>query len=256
MMPTLHDSSARLAVFVFGNYHIQAEGRFTRPPVHLLRVLIFVLLEGKGRPVLRQRIRDLLWSDFASEQAGADFRQAMARIRKFQEENNIELLSTDSQNVWVNLNQDMYVDLAEFVELAANYRQKGCVRMCEIHRGDLLETQSSAGKGFEEWLAIKRTDLLRGLNNAVSHALQFEIELTAQERHFCASRLLRMDPCHEGAHRALMSDAAAKGQFSYVKQLFDAYSWQLYEELGLEPSDDTVRLYHELTAQGPEPLGR
>jgi DNA-binding SARP family transcriptional activator len=249
MMSALIDPTAPVSVFVFGDYHIQARGKLSRPPLHLLRVLVFVLLEGKGKPVLRQHIRELLWSDFASERANTDFRQAMARIRKFQEENGIELLSADPISVWVNPDENMYVDLAEFMGLVASPRPKGCVRMCEIHRGDLLDSRSTAAKGFEDWLAFQRTALFGVLNSAVTHALQFETELTPQERHFCASRLLQMDPCHEGAHRALMSDAAARGQFSFVKQLFDACSKQLRDELGVKPSDETVRHYQELTGR-------
>ncbi len=251
MMSALNDPTPPISVFVFGNYHVQSSGRLTTPPLHLLRVLIFVLLEGQGKPVLRRHIRDLIWSDSGSEQANADIRQTMGRIRKFQQDHNFELLSADPQTVWLNPDQDIYIDLAEFIGLVASPSPKACVRMCEIYRGDLLGSSGSAGNGFEDWLAFQRTALLRQFNSAMSQALEIGTELTPQERYLCASRLLQLDPCHEGAHRALMSDAAAKGQFSLVKQLFNACSKQLHEELGVGPDDHTIRLYQELTGRSP-----
>ncbi len=251
-MSARYDVTATVSVFVFGHCHVRSSGKLATPPLHLLRVLIYVLLERRGKPVSRGRIRDLIWSDNGSERANADIRQSMGRIRKFQQDYNFELLSADTQTVWLNPDQNVYIDLAEFIGLIASPSPRACVRMCEIYRGELLDSSGSVGNGFEEWLAFQRTALLQDFNRTVSAALQSGTELTPQQRHFCASRLLQLDACHEGAHRALMSDAAAKGEFSRVKQLFNACSKQLHEELGVGPDHETVRLYQELTGRSLE----
>ncbi|WP_127753270.1 BTAD domain-containing putative transcriptional regulator [Devosia sp. 1566] len=248
-MSALYDATAPVSIFVFGDYHVRSSGKLATPPLNLLRVLVYVLLEGRGNPVSRGRIRDLIWSDNGSERANADIRQNMGRIRKFQQDYDFELLSADTQTVWLNPGQNIYIDLAEFLDLAASPSPKGCLRMCEIYHAELLVSPGSAGSGFEEWLALQRAALFGDFNKALSQALQDETGLTPQERRYCASRLLRLDPCHEGAHRSLMSDAAAKGQFSLVKQLYNACSKQLHDELGVGPDDATVRLYQELTGR-------
>ena len=238
-----------ISVYTFGNYHARAQGRIINPPHYLLRILVYVLLEARGKPVLRKRIRDLIWSENPSHKASSDIRQAVARLRKYQENNEFKVLSADAERVWVNSDQNIYIDLAEFMDLLANPEPKSCVRMCEIWHGELLDLPDDAGKGFEEWLAYRRTTLLRDFSMAVSRALEAPSALTPHERHFCASRLLQIDPCQEVAHRALMYDAAAKGQFSLVRQLFNACSKHLHEELGVEPEHETMRLYHTLTSR-------
>uniref|UniRef100_UPI002AFF2CF6 bacterial transcriptional activator domain-containing protein n=1 Tax=Devosia sp. TaxID=1871048 RepID=UPI002AFF2CF6 len=59
----------------------------------------------------------------------------------------------------------------------------------------------------------------------------------------------QVDPYHEGAHRALMYDAASRGQFSFVRKLFEECTSKLRSELDVEPDDETVRLYHQLISK-------
>jgi DNA-binding SARP family transcriptional activator len=252
LMAALVEEARQISVYTFGNHYAQADGRIINPPSNLLRILVHVLLEGKGKPVLRKRIRDLIWSENPSEKASSDIRQAVARLRKYQESHDFKVLSADAERVWLNVDQNIYVDLAEFMDLLADPQPKSCVRLCEIYHGELLVLPgAAAGKGFEDWLGDQRATLLRRFSTAVARALESPSALTSHERHFCASRLLQIDPCHEGAHRALMYDAAAKGQFSLVKQLFNTYSKQLHEELGVGPDQETVRLYQTLTSRSP-----
>jgi DNA-binding SARP family transcriptional activator len=243
------EETRQIVVYTFGDYYARTCGRIINPPLNLLRILVYVLLEARGKPVLRNRIRDLIWSDNPSDKASSDIRQAVARLRKYQESNDFEVLSADAERVWINVDQDIYIDLAEFMDLLADPHPKSCVRLCEIYHGELLVLPVAAGKGFEDWLACQRTTLLRKFSAAVAQALESPSALTLHERHVCASRLLQIDPCSEVAHRALMYDAAAKGQFSLVKQLFNAYSKQLHEELGVGPDHETVRLYQALTSR-------
>jgi len=250
-MYVIDGRTAQVSIFTFGNCHVHSSGRLINPPFNLMRMLVYLLLEGNGKPVVRRRIGDLIWSDNGSEQANADIRQTVSRIRKFQDDNNFELMSADEKMAWLNLDQNIYIDLAEFMDIVAQPTPKGAVRLCEIYRGELLESLRSAGEGFEEWLAIQRTALRYEFISAVSQAIELDTDLTPHERHACATRLLQIDPYHEGAHRALMYDAAAKGQFSFVKQLFNDCSKRLREELGVGPDDETVRLYRELISRSP-----
>lgn len=250
-MIEVSDRAAQLSIFTFGDYHVQWSGSLTSPPLNFVRVLVYLLLEGHEEPVPRRRIGDLIWSNKSTEQASADIRQTVARIRKFQHDNNFELMLADEKMAWLNPDSNIYIDLAEFMALIAKPSPSGCMRLCEIYRGELLESLRPAGEGFEEWLTFQRTALRTKFIAAVSHAIEIDTDLKPSERHYCANRLLQIDPYHEGAHRALMSDAAAKGQFSLVKQLFNACSKQLHEELGVRPDEDTVRLYQELTGRSP-----
>lgn len=245
-MYTIQEKTAQISILTLGDCVVSSGGRTVAPTFNFLRILVYILLETRGRPVLRRRIASLIWSDTPSDQANADIRQTIARIRRFQEEENFQLLSTDSQTAWLNLDQNVYIDLAEFIDLIANPSPSAWVRLCQIYKGDLLGSQRPAGEGFEEWLDHHRTALRYDFVSAISQAVLPDSQLTPQERHFCAQRLLQEDPYHEGAHRALMYDAALNGQFSFVRYLFEECSRTLRDELGIKPAEETTRLYRRL----------
>jgi DNA-binding SARP family transcriptional activator len=236
----------KIRILTFGDCHVLQSGRLITPPHNFLRIAAYVLLEGRGKPVLRRRIGDLIWSDNGSEQASADTRQAVSRIRRFQDDNDFRLLVTDPQMIWLNLDQSVYFDLADFVKLAATPGPKSWMRMCEIYDGDLLASLRAAGEGYEEWLSYQRTAMRHLFVSAISQAVLPDSPLSPHDRHLCASRLLQVDPYHEGAHRALMYDAAANGQFSFLRQIYEDCTRKLRSELGVDPDDETTRLYHRL----------
>lgn len=238
--------TAQISILTLGDCYVLASGRTASHPINFFRILTYVLLEGRGKPVLRRRIGDLIWSDSGSEQANADSRQAIARIRRFQEDYGFELLVGDAQSVWLNADRRVYFDLAEFVQLIAKPTPAAWVRMCEIYNGDLLASLRTVGEGFEEWLAYQRSAIRHDFISTISQAVEPDSALTARQRHYCASRLLQVDPYHEGAHRALMYDAAANGQYSVLRQLYEECTRRLRNELGIDPDEETVRLYNRL----------
>jgi DNA-binding SARP family transcriptional activator len=242
-------SKPTASIQTFGDCHVSVGGHLVTAPLNFLRFLVYVLLEGRGKPVLRRRVGDLIWSDGGSEQASADIRQSLVRIRRFQDEKNLHLLATDPNMVWLTLSEHIYFDLAEFMELAANPTPKAWVQMCEIYNGELLGSLRAAGEGFEEWLSYKRSALRYDFVSAISRAVLPDSPLTAHHRKFCAQRLLQVDPYHEGAHRALMHDAAANGQFSSLRQLYQECARRLRTELGVDPDEETVRLYQRLISR-------
>ncbi|MET3926568.1 DNA-binding SARP family transcriptional activator [Devosia sp. 2618] len=250
-MYAIDGQTAQVSILTFGDCHVLSSGRLISPPFSFMRILAYVLLEGRGKPVMRRRIGDLIWSDNGSEQANADIRQAVSRIRRFQEDHHFQILSADNHMVWLNLDQNIYFDLAEFLDLVANPGPKAWVRMCEIYVGDLLASSRTAGEGFEEWLSYQRSELQYEFVTNISQAVLPTSGLTPQERHFCATRLLQVDPYHEGAQRALMYDAAANGQFTFLRQLYEEGSRKLRTELGIDPDDETVELYQRLISRAP-----
>lgn len=243
--------SARISILTLGDCVVSAANYVTSPPVNFLRIAAFILLEGRGRPVLRRRIGDLIWSDSSSERASADIRQSIARIRRFQMEYGFELLAADTHMAWLNPHDDLYFDLAEFVELLARPTPRSWVRMCEVYNGELLASVSTAGEGYEEWLAYQRAALRNHFITNISQAVLPDSPLNPRDRHYCATRLLLVDPYHEGAHRALMNDAAASGQHSLVRELFAHCVRTLKNDLNVDPEAETIQLYQSLIGKIP-----
>lgn len=238
-----------IVIQTLGDAQMFAGDELLFPPVNLLRFMVYIFLEGHGRPVSRRRVGDLIWSDNGPEQAAADIRQALVRIRRFQEDHKVELLASDMHMFWLVTNRSVSFDLAEFVALAAAPAPATWVRMCTLYRGDLLASLRPAGEAFEEWLAHQRSVLRYNFVSAISRAVLLDSDLSANDRHFCASALLEVDPYHEGAQRALMASAAENGQMSYVRQSFGEFTRRLQKDLGVPPDEETVTLYQRLVSR-------
>ncbi|HEV7719019.1 MAG TPA: BTAD domain-containing putative transcriptional regulator [Arsenicitalea sp.] len=225
----------------------------TSVPSGFYRVAAYILLAGRDRPVLRQRIGHLLWSESDPARAGADLRQVLARIRRYQAEHGFLFITATATTLSLSGDSNVFCDLAAFIEELRNPEVESSVRLCELYRGDLLESQASAGSEFEEWLFFQRSRLRDEFIDNISLAILPDSGLTAQERTFCARRLTEVDPCNEGAYRALMWGAAESGQLSKVRHLFDVCSRRLRDELGVDPDEETVELFLTLTHQSNSP---
>lgn len=216
-------------------------------PFGFFHIAAYVLLEGRGQTVARRGIAQLLWSESGSAQANADIRQTIARIRRFQAEHSLNFLGADASVLWVTEGSDTHSDLAGLLAELDNPGRQSAVRLCELYGGDLLDTAGAGGDGFEEWLSFQRAQLHRAVADIVSRAISPAGDLTNRQRDFCARRLLTLDPCHEGAYRALMRGAAESGHISMVHSLFDDCTRRLSDDLGVGPEAETVRLFRELT---------
>lgn len=259
-MREIADISPDVTIRLLGDCNVFCSGKIVYPTFHFLRILAYLVIEGRGQPISRRRIANLIWSEGASEQVSADVRQAVARIRRFQQDNDFQLLTSDANMVWLTREDHVYTDLIEFRDLIATPGPKAWVRLCEIYGGDLLGGHKPAGQGFEEWLDHHRTALRFDFINAISQAVLPTSLLTHQERHFCATRLLDQDHFHEGAHRALMYEAALNGDYTLLRHVYEECRDLLNRELGVNPTAETVAFYKSLlsraptTSSAPEPV--
>jgi DNA-binding SARP family transcriptional activator len=237
----------QVSVSLFGECHVSVAGRYlSGVPFGFFRIIAYVLLEGRGQPVQRRGIGRLLWSESDPVQAGAAIRQTVARIRRFQAEHNFRFIGADATTVWL---EHGYIncDLVTFLDLLDVRSAEASVQLCGLYNGELLGSLGSAGAGFEEWLSFQRPNLHDEFVDAVSRALQPDSGLTQRQRDYCARRLLKVDPCHEGAYRALMRDAGLNGETLMVRRLFEECTRKLREDLGVGPDEQTVHLFQELT---------
>lgn len=239
----------QVSVSLFGECHVSVAGRYlSGVPFGFFRIIAYVLLEGRRQPVQRRRMGRLLWSESDAAQANAAIRQTVARIRRFQSENGIRVIAADATSLWLE-DGGAACDLSAFLDRLEGREASDSVALCELYNGELLGSLGSAGADFEEWLSFQRPNLHDVFVEAVSRAIVPESGLTQQQRDFCARRLLKANSCHEGAYRALMRDAAAKGETSVVRHLFEECTRKLREEFGVGPDEQTVLLFQELTSR-------
>jgi hypothetical protein len=65
-----------------------------------------------------------------------------------------------------------------------------------------------------------------------------------------ADAAVRLDPCREGAYRQLMRAYVAAGDRGLALRAFDRCRRALRDELGVDPSPDTLALYGQLIRAG------
>jgi DNA-binding SARP family transcriptional activator len=217
-------------------------------------MLAFLALEAE-QPHRREKIAGLLWPDWPESSARANLRRALANLRRVIRDHEAipPFLHISRQTLQFNTASDAWVDVLAFTDLAqARGLSQDAVRRLEeavqLYRGDFLEGFSVADSpGFEEWLLLNRErfrrlvmDALHRLAERHEQAGQYEPAL----RH--AWRQVELDPWREKAHRQLMRLLTLSGQRGAALAQYEACRSLLAEELGVEPGEETTRLYEQI----------
>lgn len=150
----------------------------------------------------------------------------------------------------------LWVDVEEFDRLvsAAGERQAKnhideafelCRVATRLYRGDFLSDAIEI-----DWTAAER-NRLRARYGVLCNQLA-ELH-AARGEHRCAiavlDRVLSQDPWNEDSARIKMRCYVEQGQSSLALSAFKSCAQALDRELGIRPSADTLRLYHEILAE-------
>lgn len=206
----------------------------------------YLILSGRGSAQPRNRIGALLWSETDDGRSAANMRQALARIRHLQDEHGLRFIEANFSTVHLAPNHDVNCDLIAFGEYLAGTRPLTPVQLCSLYGGELLGGLDVGGEGFEEWLAMKRDQLLAEAIDGISAGISPQAGLALADRAACARRLLEIDPYHEEALRVLMHEAAERHQVLRLTHLYESMRTVLADDLGIQPSPETQALYVRL----------
>lgn len=231
---------------VMGDCYATINGQLLYPAANFFRLVVFIIIEASGKRVDRQQVAHMLWSNGDHVQTNADFRQTIARIKRFQARHNFQLIAFDANDLWLEHTDQISVDLLELLKHLAASDAANWVRACEIYTGDLLEGCGQAGRVYEEWLTHHRSVLREKFLTTISQALLPTSPLARAERLLCAGRMLNVDPFHEGAYRAMMYEAAAHADLALLRHVFKQCEELLTRELGVRPSIETLKYFEHL----------
>jgi DNA-binding SARP family transcriptional activator len=111
----------------------------------------------------------------------------------------------------------------------------------KIYRGEFMSGV------YEDW-ADERRQFYSEQSARVIAALA---KLSLSEKHWAdalryAGEALAGDPFREDMHRLTMKAFAAQGKPASVKKHFERMKKNLYTDLGIEPAEETKRLFAEL----------
>lgn len=222
------------------------------------RQLFQLLVTRQGQLLQRDEIYDLLWPDVDEKTANRDFKVAMNALANALEpkrEARSDSFFVERVDTAYRLHRQaaVWVDSEEFktvVERGLTAAERGnstaairdLQRALTLYRGDYLQYSP-----YLDWCSAER-ERLRTLYmraHEVLASLKFERgDLPAVVR--SAEAILDIDPCWEPAYRMLMMSYAQLGNRNLLISTYKTCVAHLEEQLGLEPMEETTRLYQKL----------
>lgn len=204
-----------------------------------------------GRTHTRAAMAGLLWGDLPDTNARVNLSTVLSSLRRVMG----DFLIITRQTVAFNSEADFWLDVVEFEanigtvpQDSNDARLKNAVA---LYQGDFLEgfyVRNAAD--FENWVLRERARLreLVVQTLAVLTTSLMDKDECAQGIAY-ARQLLHREPWHEEAHRQLMVLLARDGQRGAAVEQFQICIRILDDELGVEPSAETIAL-NERIRQG------
>lgn len=230
-----------------------------------VRALLAYLAVESDREHSRSHLATLLWSGYSDESARTTLRHTLHQLRLSigDESASPSILLITRQSLRFNPAFAESVDATQVMSVLHfcathphPHQQLAACEACltrmksavDLYRGDFLADLAIPDSApFEEWRRMKQEqfhiltlDALYQLSD-VSESRGND----AQTIHF-AQRQLVLEPWREGAHRQLMRAFARQGQRSSAISQYQTCRRILAEELNIEPSAETTKLYEAI----------
>lgn len=200
--------------------------------------LLVYLARGK-KPQSRLHLAELLWPERNQEQALANLRTLLTRLRAELEP--YLLITRDTiglKDYWLDANEVEGV----LQEQTAPSRLE---EILTLYSGKFLEqVELTASSGFEEWSQQERESLHRLVEAALRRLVSYYNNLQNFAKAISVlNRLLQFDALNEEIHRQLLLVLAFNGQRQLALQHYTQYSHYLIKELDIAPEAATTDLY-------------
>jgi DNA-binding SARP family transcriptional activator len=254
--PAPATTDADIAASALGPLEVHVAGRRVPRWTSLKARAVFqYLLIHQDRPIRRDVLMSLQWPDHSHNSARNNLNVALYSLR-----NTLEGLGHGAQPVLYrdgcySLNPELtwWIDRNEFLAAVDDAQQAHRERRPEqvigayrkaigLYRGPLFEDD-----GDGEWYLPEQ----RRLQDLYGQALEgiaeihFRLGELADAQRF-GQLALGHDPCSESSHRLLMRCYASQHQQQLVGRQYRVCVDALRDELGVTPSDETVKLFREL----------
>ncbi|MEM7034011.1 MAG: protein kinase, partial [Chloroflexota bacterium] len=227
------------------------------------RALLAYLAIEREQPHRREFLAGLLWPDQVERKARRNLSQTLLEVREAIGDRTRDrpFLDVSHQEVSFNAQSDHWVDVACFSDLVTQTQShshqaleqcaeclQGLAQAVQFYQGHFLDGFFVSDSDlFETWLVTKREALqqqvltaLTTLSNGHEQARDYK-----QAQKYTRQRLMLI-PWLEEAHCQLMRLLVLSGQRSLALSQYESCAQILAEELGVEPSAETMALYEQI----------
>jgi DNA-binding SARP family transcriptional activator len=210
--------------------------------------LLACLALAHGKPVGRDQICALLWSDRQTAQARASLRQLLVDLRRdFGQAGDVFEIAGDGA---ISCNEmGVQSDVADFHRFRRADDRQTLERVFALRRGHFIEGLSPEDAAFADWIEDHRRTLdtlwceatarlLRVLEREGDHRRGLEI----------AGQVLSVDPLCELAHQSVIRAHLAMNNRSFALKHYQEFRAKLDRELGVEPDALTQQIIRDASA--------
>jgi len=227
-----------LRVHLFGRFRLERGGEPIRLSTRKAELLLAYLVLNSGFH-FRERIAALFWGDSSDQSARASLRNALAILRR---QVDPDLLVTDRQTVELATDFPLSVDAVQFRSKARRFLESPSPDESRVPLD--MYTDDLLVDFYEDWILVERRefralylDALLGLVQQMRSHAEYE-----DAKRF-ALLALHHDRANERAHQHLMFCHLAVGDRAAALRQFESCRTAMEEELGVDPSDATYKLY-------------
>jgi DNA-binding SARP family transcriptional activator/Cdc6-like AAA superfamily ATPase len=211
------------------------------------QALLAYLILYRQLPQSRQRIAFHLWESSTDTQARSNLRKELTYLRRALP-NPEQFLLVEPKTLQWSPTAPCSLDILEFEDAvkAAKVAEPDAIQALlkqaiALYRGDLLSSCE------DEWIVSERERLqqlyISVLEQLIDHLQHQQDYRTALSY---AQQLLRIDFCNEATYCTLMRLYSRSGDRANALQTYHRCMTMLREELGVDPSANTRKLYEQL----------
>ena len=254
---------------MLGPLQVRVGGRAVEFRTDAQRALLAYLAAHQGAPQRRDALAGLLSPDRGDREALTYLRNRFTRLRRAlgDDQASPPWFAVDRKQIGLRAGADVVVDAILFeqlvgtVERHAHRRLAGCpsclARLQEavgLVRGELLAGLNFPSDTWESWLLTQREHYTQRALEAMTRLRDARRERGEWAAALdVAQRQLALEPWLEAAHRAIMEAHYQGGDRNAALAQFAQCQDVLWEELGVEPEEETRRLQQEIRDSGLAP---
>ncbi|MBI5302786.1 MAG: tetratricopeptide repeat protein [Chloroflexi bacterium] len=226
-------------VTLLGAFQVERDAQTIHLPTRKVESLL-AYLALHPEPHAREKLAALCWGDSTDELARRSLRTALFSLR--QELGN-DLLLADRETVQLNPDFPIWVDAREIadcrLQIADSEIENLKLKIENYH--DLLPDF------YDDWILPEREQLRAIYIDALLHLAQHHRAKSEYARAIeLAQKVLTHDPANEKADQHIIFCHAATGDRIGALKQFDECAKMLREELGVEPSPETIALRDQI----------
>lgn len=198
--------------------------------------LLIYLASHRGQLFSRTHLQGLLWSETAATQARNNLRQTLLKLQRAMPKETILL---EGLQIGIHPASGYWIDSEHVVDDET------------LYRGEFLQGFAIRGAAlWEEWVYLQRerlaTELVQQWETSAENALTNKNYPTALRY---LQRILELAPWAERIHRRIMELFLLQADRTAALAQYETLTKLLADELGVEPVEETRRLYQRALRQ-------